>query len=158
MAEPDAPRNDEVSMHVAAPPERCYDLVADVTKMGRLSPECTGGRWLGGAKGPAVGARFIGTNRRGWLRWFTVNRVVAAEPGREFAFETRDSGMRWGYRFQPEGDGTLVTEFREPFKDRPALARFAARRFLGGVEEHDDELREGMRTTLSRLKELAEAP
>jgi len=48
----------EVSIPVAAPPERLYDLITDVTQMGRWSPECTGGKWLGGAAGPAAGARF----------------------------------------------------------------------------------------------------
>ena len=149
---------DEVSLRIEASAERCYDLVADITQMGRLSPECTGGRWMGGARGPAVGVKFLGTNRRGWVRWFTVSRVVAADRGKEFAFETRDSGTRWGYRFVSDGNATVVTESREGFKDRPAIARTFSKLFLGGVAPHDQEMVDGMAATLARLKAVAETP
>jgi hypothetical protein len=160
MPEPQdgGPTADSASIHIAAPPDRIYDLVSDITKMGRLSPECTGGRWLGRVKEPAVGARFLGLNRRGWVRWFTTNQVVAADPGREFAFDTQQSGTRWTYRMEPEGDGTRVTESREPWRDRPLVARLTTRFLLGGVDEHEDELRAGLTATLERLKALAEAP
>lgn len=147
---------DRVSLHVAATPDRCYELVADVTRMGRLSPECTGGRWIGTPKAPVEGARFLGFNRRGWVRWVTMNRVVAAEPGRVFAFETGGSATRWRYEFEAEGDGTLVTESREPTGPRPAPARIVSRFLLGGVDEHEQEMRDGMRATLERLKAIAE--
>jgi hypothetical protein len=148
--------SDSVSLDVGAPPERLYEIVSDVTQMGRLSPECTGGRWIGREERPVVGARFLGFNRRGIIWWFTVNRVVAADPGREFAFETSTSGARWRYRFEPAAGGTTVTESRELMDPRPLSARLFTRLFLGGVDEHDDELREGMATSLGRLKALAE--
>lgn len=152
----DSPLSDEVSLHIGAPPKRIYDIVSDVTQMGRLSPECTGGKWLGGTTSPAVGARFKGTNKRGWLRWSTTNEVVVADPGRAFAFETQQSGMRWSYRLEPDGDGTLVTESRAPWRERPLIAKTATKLFLGGLDEHDDELRDGMRATLERVKAVAE--
>jgi len=148
---------DEASIAIAASPDRIYGIVTDIAAMGRLSPECTGGKWLDGATGPAVGARFRGTNKRGWVRWSSVNRVVGADPGREFAFETRESGVRWRYALEPSGDGTLVTESRQEFKKRPAAARFFARFLLVGVEEHDDEMRAGLVATLERLKAVAES-
>jgi hypothetical protein len=148
---------DTVTLHIAATPEHLYGIVSDVTQMGRLSPECTGGRWLGSASGPVVGARFKGTNKRGWVRWSTTNEVVAAEPGREFGFETKQSGTRWSYSFERDGDGTLVTESRAAWRDRPLTAKVASRLFLGGLDEHEDEMREGMRATLERLKAVAES-
>jgi len=157
---PEAPEStsspDAVTLRIGAPPDRIYAIVTDVTQMGRLSPECTGGRWLGGAAGPAVGARFKGTNKRGIARWSTTNEVVAAEPGRAFAFETQQSGTRWSYRLEPDGDGTLVTEERAAFKARPLLARVFSVLALGGVADHDEEMRDGMRATLERLKAVAE--
>jgi len=153
---PPAPSPDAVTLRIAARPQRCYELVSDITGMGRLSPECTGGRWVGSVTGPEVGARFLGFNRRGLVRWFTVNRVVAADPGREFAFETRGSATRWAYHFEPDGEGTLVTETRAPTGPRPLGARLVARLLLGGIAEHDEELRDGMRATLERLQALAE--
>ena len=147
---------DEVSLRIAAPPDRVYEIVTDIAHMGRLSPECTGGRWLGDATGPAVGAKFRGSNKRGIARWSTTNEVVEADPGRAFSFETKQSGTRWTYRMEADGDGTLVTESRAPFKERPLVARVFARFALGGVDGHEDELRDGMRATLERLKTVAE--
>ena len=149
--------SDQVSVHIEAPPERIYDIVTDIANMGRLSPECTGGKWLDGATGPAVGARFKGSNKRGLARWSTTNEVVEAEPGAAFSFETQQSGMRWTYRIQADGAGSVVSESRAAFKDRPTVAKVFTKLLLGGVEDHDDELRAGMRQTLERVKAIAEA-
>jgi uncharacterized protein YndB with AHSA1/START domain len=149
---------DTVSLRISAAPEQVYDLITDVEQMGRWSPECVGGAWLGGATRPAVGAQFKGRNKRGRVRWSTTNTVIAAERGREFAFETKQSGMRWRYRFEPDGaTGTLVTESREPWRARPAVARFFTQLLLGGEDAHAEELRQGMRATLERVKDAAEA-
>lgn len=149
---------DEVSVEIDAPASTVWSLVTDVSGMGRLSPECTGGRWMKGASGPAVGARFRGRNRRGLARWSTTNVVVAAEPDREFAFETKQSGARWRYLIDSDGGRTRVTETREMYKRRPLSARLYAKVALGGLEPHEDEMRTGMRATLDRLKALAEQP
>ncbi len=158
---PEAPANDpadRVSLRIEAPPERVYDIVTDIAQMGRLSPECTGGKWLGGATGPAVGARFKGSNKRGLARWSTTNEVVAAEPGRRFSFETQQSAARWTYELEPDGTGTVVTESREMFKKRPAVAKLFTQVLLGGEDNHSDELRDWMRQTLERVKTIAESP
>jgi len=144
------------SVTVNATPEALYDLVTDIPKMGRLSPECTGGKWLGGATGPVVGAKFRGTNKRGRIRWSTVNRVVEAERGKVFAFETDGSGARWTYRFEADGEATVVSESREMFKARPKSATFVATLLLGGTESHDAEMDQGLNDTLQRLKTVAE--
>lgn len=148
---------DEATIYIEAPPEAVYAVVSDITRMGELSPECTGGRWIRGATGPSAGARFVGFNRRGRVRWRTHNTVIVAVPGRELTFDTRESGARWSYLLEPEGDGTRVTERRSEFKARPLAARIAARLLLGGVEEHDQEMRDGLRATLERLKAVVEA-
>ena len=155
--DPDATSDpDAVSRRIPAPAEVLYDIVTDPARMGDLSPECTGGRWLDGATGPAVGARFKGTNKRGPVRWSTTNTVVAADRGRDFAFETKQSGMRWRYRFEPDGDATLVTESREHATRYPLVARIFTTLLLGGVDDHTVELREGMADTLARLEQAAE--
>ncbi len=147
---------DQVAVHIDAPPERIWALVTDLEQMGQLSPECTGGRWLDGATAPVVGARFKGFNKRGPARWSTTNTVVVAEPHSAFAFETKQSGMRWSYRLEPDSGGTTITEQREEYRTRPILARAFTRIALGGGESHEGELRVGMAATLARLKELAE--
>ncbi len=76
----------EASETIAADPDTLYDLVSDLTQMGKWSPEASGGRWVGGATGPAVGAKFLGNNRSGWRRWSTSSEITAADRGKRFAF------------------------------------------------------------------------
>jgi uncharacterized protein YndB with AHSA1/START domain len=147
---------DQATLRIEAAPEKLYEIVSDPSRMGELSPECTGGTWLGGATRPAVGAVFKGTNKRGFMRWSTANKVVAAEPGKVFSFETKQSGVRWTYRFEADGSGTLVTEERAEWRSRPLLAKVATTLALGGLEGHENELRDGMVATLERLKKVAE--
>jgi len=92
----------EVHVQVDAPPAVVYGVVSDVRRMGEWSPETIKCEWLDGATGPAVGARFKGSNKRGALRWSTKPTVVAVDPGREFAFEV-GSDVRWTYRVDADG-------------------------------------------------------
>src|ERR1019366_7209792 len=99
----------EASLRVSVTPDRLYELISDITRMGEWSPETVRCRWLDRATGPAVGARFRGQNRRGFLRWSTKPRVVVADPGREFAFAVDDrlthrELTRWRYQFEPALD------------------------------------------------------
>ena len=52
--------NESVTVHMNASPEQIWELVSDVTKIGRYSPETFEAEWLDGATGPAAGARFRG--------------------------------------------------------------------------------------------------
>jgi uncharacterized protein YndB with AHSA1/START domain len=147
---------DEVSLHVDAPAEVLYDLVSDITQMGRWSPENTGGRWRDGAQGPAEGARFRGSNRRGPVRWWTHCTVTKADRPSAFEFQVSESGMVWGYRFEPEGAGTLVTEYREHTRAVNPVVKLVQ---VSGLIGRDRErlMVEGMQATLERVKEAAEA-
>ena len=147
---------DQVERYVEAPPDVLYDLVADVTRTPEISPDVVRCEWLDGATGPAVGAKFKGSNKRGFIRSSTTNTVEEAEVDRAFSFVTKDSATRWTYRLEPDGEGTRLTESRAPAGDYPALARFFTRFLLGGVEGHTEELRDGMRRTLERVKAIAE--
>ena len=69
--------------------------------------------WLGGAAGAAVGAQFRGHNRNGLRRWSTVSTVVAADPGRIFAFRVSSLGLpvaEWRHAVTPTPGGCRVTE------------------------------------------------
>ncbi len=144
-------------VHIKASPERVYELVSDVTRMGEWSPECYRCRWLGETKGPVAGARFKGYNRRGWLRWWTTCTVTEAEPGGAFAFETHSvpfKGMqtRWRYQMEPSEGGTLLTEsFRALWHFRIVI-----RLAFGGSRRRQAQMEEGVRRTLDRIKAIAE--
>src|SRR6478609_8884918 len=107
---------DSVTVHMDATPEAVWALVSDVTKIGRYSPETFEAEWLDGATGPAVGARFRGHVKRNGIGpvYWTGCVVTACVPGREFAFGVGQPGKTplniWGYRLEPSGDGTDVTE------------------------------------------------
>lgn len=144
---------DSVTVHMAAPPEKVWDLVSDVTKIGRYSPETFEAEWLEGATGPAVGARFRGhvkRNGKGPTYWTTCT-VTACEPGRDFAFGVGAPGKRplnvWSYHLEPSGDGTDVTE---SFALAPVLPLKVYWALLGWARGRTN--REGMRTTLERIK------
>jgi len=148
--------DDLVSLHIAASPERLYELVSEVTNMGRWSPETRRARWVDGSTAPVVGARFKGSNRWHWVRWRTTVQIEAADAGREFTFCTMFRGTRatrWSYRFQPVAGGTLVTETRTRIaKVNPEYA--FERVFMRG---HEASFKHGMLATLRRLKAYVEA-
>jgi hypothetical protein len=151
---------DEVSTTVAAPPERLYALVADVTRMPEFSPEVVRCRWLGGATGPAVGARFEAVNASASGRtWKNRPVVTVAEPGREFAFTRTEpfaGSIAWRYCFEPVAEGTRVVESYEVERPVTRLGWFVIERIFRGGNRRE-ALRAGMRATLERLRVAAEA-
>ncbi|MEU9079300.1 SRPBCC family protein [Kitasatospora sp. NPDC004745] len=110
-----------VRAEIAAAPDAVWAAVADVTRMGEWSPECTGASWRGSPAAPVPGARFRGHNRKGGIRWNTVCRVVEAEPGHAFAWDVSFGPIpvaRWGFRLTG-GDGvTVVEQFWQDRRDR----------------------------------------
>ena len=137
---------------VGAAPEAVYRAVSDVRRMARWSPECFA-TWVWSRR-DGVAARFVGFNRRGPFVWFTTCRTVAAVAGEEFAFDVTTFGMpvaRWGYRLAPVPDGTEVTEYWQDRRGR--VAWMLGRIFTGSSARKRPEVnRDGMRTTLARLK------
>jgi uncharacterized protein YndB with AHSA1/START domain len=145
-----------VSIDIDAPPERVYDLVADLPGMGRWSPENTGGSWLDGASEARVGARFRGWNRRGPLRWYTTCTITEADRGTVIEWTNDAVGLpvaRWRYEFTPNGSGTTVVESTE---DRRGRAMKLASPFVMGIVDRDKHNTAGMELTLQRLKAAAE--
>ncbi|WP_433272085.1 SRPBCC family protein [Actinosynnema sp. CS-041913] len=151
MDKPDA----SGSIDVAAPVERVYSLVSDLAGMAGVAREYAGGRWLGTADGPSVGARFRGSNRRGARFWTTIATVTDAEPGR-FAFEVKSLGLpvsRWQYDIVPSADGCRVTEStwdRRPAWFRPLTV------LATGVRDRGTQNQRNIEATLARLKRTAE--
>lgn len=144
-------------MHMAAPADRIWDLVSDVTRIGEFSPETFEAEWTGDATGPDTGARFRGhvkRNGKGPVYWTTCT-VVACEPGREFAFGVGADGKplnTWRYVLTPADGGTDVTESFE-LSPVPLLRLYWA--LLGWTRGRTNI--NGMRTTLERMKAVAEA-
>ncbi|MGP0030660.1 MAG: SRPBCC family protein [Acidimicrobiales bacterium] len=144
--------HDAVTVHMKASPERIWDLVSDVTRIGLYSPETFEAEWLEGATGPALGAKFRGhvkRNGKGPVYWTTCT-VMACEPGREFAFGVGASDKPlnvWRYHLEPSGAGTDVTESFDLTPTRLLRFYWAVLGWARGKTN-----RNGMRTTLERVK------
>src|SRR5450759_2218585 len=127
----------EESIVIARSPEMLYDLVADVTRMG---------------------AWFTGRNEAAGRTWETRSEVVAAEPGREFAFVVGGAWVRWSYTFAPVDVGTRVTESWEFL---PAgLARFKERYGADAqaqIADRTQAAHSGIPVTLAAIKRTAES-
>lgn len=141
------------SIAVEASAGELYALVSDLPRMSEWSPECTRVTWSSDAR-PVVGARFVGHNRAGAVRWFTFGRVVAADPGRRFEFDITFGPIPislWTYDFTPTGTGCEVTE---SWTDRrPPVLRALFRPIFGNRVPRNVE---GIHTTLRELKSAAE--
>src|SRR5262249_6460966 len=98
------------SIVVDAAPEDVYALIADVTRVGELSPVCKAARWT-----DAAHKHFAGDNVRRDRTWTTHCRVDVDEPGREFTFtncgeDGTNEMVRWSYTFGRVEGGPEVTE------------------------------------------------
>jgi Polyketide cyclase / dehydrase and lipid transport len=145
------------TVHMAAPADKVWDLIADVRNTGRFSPEVFESEWLGGATGPALGAKFRGHVRRNEIGpvYWTTCEVTACEPGREFGFAVLMGDRpvnNWHYRLAPSGDGTDVTE---SFRMAPSAFSTVYFWFFGGWLRTRRNIRD-MAKTLQRIKAVVE--
>jgi len=147
----------EVSAEINAAAEKVWSLVSDLPRMGEWSPENNGGRWIDGANGPAVGAKFRGRNAKGLRRWSTTCVVTDATPGKRFAFEVTYGPLSistWEYDLSGNGSSTRVTE---SWTDRrPAWMKVASGPVMGVIDRAAHNRRE-MEQTLASLKKAAES-
>ncbi|ANY07497.1 SRPBCC family protein [Pseudonocardia sp. HH130630-07] len=148
---------DRAELRVDAPADAVWALVSDVTRAGEWSPEATGGQWRDGAAGPAVGARFVGGNRRGRIRWSTHCRVTECEPPHRFTFVVTESRTAWGWVLTPADDhaGTHVVAWRENVGRTSLPVRLLQRSGLLG-RDREALMRSGLQHSLERVKSLVE--
>ena len=153
-------RHDAVSIDIAAPPEVVYDLVSDITRMCEWSPECYRCSWTKGATGPAVGARFKAKNKgkRG-PSWFNSPVVRVADRSREFAFNRSGPAIgsyTWRYRMEPTASGTTLYESFEADPPVGAAMSWITMKWTGS-HDRDEDLHQGMLSTIARIKAAAES-
>ncbi len=146
----------EATVEIDAPPARVWSLVADLRNMARWSPQCMRTFVRGG--GPVeLGSLMVNLNRRGLLVWPTQSKVVRFVPEREIAFRIRENHTVWSYSLEPTAaGGTLLVSRREAPHGLSDLSVRLTDAALGGVGAFTDELRQGMRQTLDRIKADAE--
>jgi uncharacterized protein YndB with AHSA1/START domain len=150
-----AARELRAETEIAAPPARVWETLTDLRRMPEWSPELVRMVPLkpGGLK---VGQQYLGLNRRKAVVWPTRSVVAVVEPERTLAWDTRSSGARWIYELSPTANGTRVVHRRPVPARLTRLTRAFAPLFLGGSDEHAEELEDGMAQTLDRLKAAIE--
>ena len=145
-----------VERDIAAPAEKVWDLISDITRMGEWSPEARGGAWVKGATEPAVGARFKGKNARGKRSWTTDCRVTECERGSRFAFDVTALGLAvasWSYTLTETPTGCHVVEAcTDP---RGGLMKRMGT-IVSGVSDRATHNRDGMEQTLQALAAAVE--
>jgi len=151
----------EAQIYIEAPPEKVYELISDVTRVGEWSPECRRCEWLDGATGPAVGVRFRGHNGHKWIRWGVTAKITEAEPGKVFAFATqpfvpinKSRQTLWRYELKATDSGTTLIESFHALWVIPMVVLLT----FGGKKARQAQLDRNLETSLARIKAAAEAP
>ncbi|MGF1598860.1 MAG: SRPBCC family protein [Acidimicrobiales bacterium] len=148
------------SVYIEASPATVWSLVTDMERYGEWSSENTGGYWRKKPDGTVgtgqVGDEFVGVNRRDGQEWKGLVEIVERDEERAFAFITGGSALnyvQWGYRLEPEGTGTRLTEHWELRNLSPIMVENGeeevARRRANAVES--------LGATLAAMKAAAEA-
>ncbi|MEJ2866620.1 SRPBCC family protein [Actinomycetospora sp. OC33-EN08] len=142
------------SVWVDASPHQVYDAVSDVTRHPEWSVFTKSCEWED-TTSAVVGAHFTGHNSRPGREWSTRSEVVAATPGKEFAWEVRDGFVRWGFEMAPDGGGTRLTQ-RWDF--RPTGREWVRETFgEEGITLRVDDARHSIPTTLAAIKTVLES-
>jgi uncharacterized protein YndB with AHSA1/START domain len=144
----------QAQIDINAPVNKVWSLVADFGRMPEWSPQCRLMKALGPVR---PGTRTFNLNRRNRLFWPTTSTVTEVIPERKLAFRVNANGTIWSYELQPTAEGTRVIESRvaENGHVKPA-ANATVNALFGGVPNFEQELIEGMNTSLARIKAAAE--
>ena len=137
-------------------PAEVFAVVADITRTGEWSPECMSGRWVDGASGPAVGAKFEGDNKVviagiPMKKWTTTSEVTAYAPGEVFEF-VAEGFTTWRYELEPTGAGTKLTESFS-FDASTGMQGFIYEKLL----RRSRSMEKGIQATLTNIKAVLES-
>ncbi|OZC48269.1 SRPBCC family protein [Rhodococcoides fascians] len=144
----------EASIDVDASPEQVWKVVSDLKRMGEWSPQCKKMKVFGGDV--RKGTTTLNINRKGLLVWPTTAKVVEFQPNKAIAFRIVENKTIWSYTLTPSATGTTVVEKREAPTGTSAVSGFLVKNVLGGIEQFDVELVDGMNKTLQRIKSESE--
>ena len=124
--------------------------------MGEWSPENTGGIWVKGATGPALGARFKGRNSNGKKSWSTSVEVNAFDAPVKFSFGLMVMGKNWCdwvYEIVETPVGCRVTH---SWVDHRGSFASGLGKLISGVADRAAHNRANMDITLQNLATAAE--
>lgn len=143
----------QASIDIDAPPAQVWTLISDFKRMPQWSPQC---RWMRQFGPLRTGTRTLNFNRRGRLFWPTTSTIVEVIPEKKLAFRVDTNRTVWSYELEPHGEGTRLTESRHAENGVTAFSSMTVNTVMGGTEDFERELVEGMNTTLANIKAAAE--
>ena len=143
----------KAEIEINAPVGKVWGLISDLNRMPQWSPQCRKMKALGPLR---PGTRTLNLNRRGMLFWPTTSTITEVIPERKLAFRVDINHPVWTYELEPTATGTRVTESRHAENGVTAVSTAATKAALGGVDNFEKELVEGMNLTLARIKAAAE--
>lgn len=147
------PKNLQSSIDVAATPEQVWTVVADLKRMPEWSPQCRVMQPLGTVR---EGTRTININRQGWKFWPTTAKVVRFEPNKEVAFRIVENRTIWSFELEPTAGGTKLTQRRDVPNGTSKISQVGIDKMLGGNDSFENELVDGMNSTLAKIKQAVE--
>jgi uncharacterized protein YndB with AHSA1/START domain len=147
-------KNLAATIDIDAAPEQAWSVLSDVKRMPEWSPQCRA-MWLLGAL--REGAITLNMNRQGWKYWPTASRVVRVEQNHAIAFRTLTNYSIWLFEITPTATGSRITESRlVPPNGTSWVSKTIVEHILGGEGNFDEEMLQGMNTTLARIKAAVE--
>ncbi len=151
----------EVVTTINAPPSVVWDLITDINLPARFQDEFAEAEWLD--DGPALGARFLGRNRRGERSWETTSWIVAHEPLRTFGWAVIDvanPAATWTYRLDGD-ENTTTLRYHRVVGPGPSGLTSAIAKHPDREEEiiaaRDEEHRVHMQAVVDGIRDLAES-
>jgi uncharacterized protein YndB with AHSA1/START domain len=152
------PEHVMVTREIQAPAAKVFEMVSHLERMGEWSPEAQGGTWIKGATGPALGAKFQGTNGNAKSTWKTTAAVTRFDPGKGFAFRVYVGPMRvalWNYSIA-ELTPTSCRVTESWTDQRGTIVKKLGAKSTGVTDRHEFT-RTSMEQTLEKLAAAAEA-
>ena len=147
-----------ISIEIEVPPKEIWNAVSDVTRVPEWSPECFQVIWKKPPSDNLIGAKFIGSNKRGWMRWKGYCEVTGALPEKNFSYNVRPLGWwmrpqtRWTWEIRAQSNFESVVTLRCEIQYVTPFGRL----IFGTLEQRLSEISDGIQVTLSRLKSSLE--
>ncbi|WP_328356260.1 SRPBCC family protein [Mycobacterium sp. NBC_00419] len=153
----------EVSTEIAAPIERVWELVSDITLMPPLSTELQSVRWADSFDAPCLGAQFLGTNRHEAVGvWTTRSHITVFEPPRTFEWTVGDPegpAAIWRFDLSPATNGTRLRYSSRLGTGKSGVTMMIERepqRAAEIVDTRMEQFRQSMTVVVAGVKALAE--
>jgi len=153
------------SVDIAAPPQRVWEVVSDITLMPEFSAELIGVNWVDGFTGPRLGAQFLGRNRNPVIgEWTTCSTVVVFDEHERFGWAVGDPespAATWTFELTPITGGTRLSHTACLGPGPSGVTMLVAREPHRGEEivtRRMGQWRKGIAVTLAGVRDRAENP